>query len=373
MWRRGKTTKTVTVATLALAASAGCGSTTSLAIKAVAVSAQPPSNVAVHLKVTQPEGRTATLLASDFAVEEDGKAIPAKKLRRALLPSSLVVDHYVMLVVDLSGPLIDSEYLSTFHDVVASFSERAGLDSHLALSAFDGDGLKPFIGFDATELKPGLSGMRKFRPHNRTVDIYGAYIAALDELDAAAKASTAPEHTSTLVFVTDRRDKAGKHTLDEANTRLQSSPADVYVLGLGDAINREELMRLGRPDAFFVEKFRDLGKPFDQAADRIEAKRNEDYVFSYCSQVKSGKKGTKHKVEIEIVSKQWSGSTSATFSSKGFVKGGGCDPRQKVSFGGGGEEAAVGEGGAGEENSSAKKSKKKKRKADEEPEGDATE
>jgi len=356
----------------ALAVAGGCGSTTSLAIKAVAVSTQAPSNVAVHLKVTQPEGATATLLASDFVVEEDGKAIPAKKLRRALLPSSLVVDRYVMLVVDLSGPLVDSEYLSTFHDVVASFSERAGLDSHLALFAFDGDGLKPFIAFDATELKPGLSGMRKFRPHNRTVDIYGAYIAALDELDAAAKASTAAEHTSTLVFVTDRRDKAGKHSLDEANTRLQSSPADVYVLGLGDAINREELTRLGRPDAFFVEKFRDLGKPFNQAGDRIESKRSEDYVFSYCSLVKSGKKGNKHELELEIESKKWSGSTSTTFSSKGFTKGA-CDPRQKVTFGAGREEGGASEGG-GDDNASAKKSKKKKRRTDEEqPEAEPAE
>ena len=372
MLRRRLGTPALATLVGALAMPAGCGSTTSLTVKAVAVSTQAPSNVAVHLKVTQPEGATATLLASDFVVEEDGKAIPAKKLRRALLPSSLVVDRYVMLVVDLSGPLVDSEYLSTFHDVVASFSERAGLDSHLALSAFDGDGLKPFIGFDATELKPGLSAMRKFRPHNRTVDIYGAYIAALDELDAAAKASTAAEHTSTLVFVTDRRDKAGKHTLDEANNRLQASPADVYVLGLGDAINRDELMRLGRPDAFFVEKFRDLGKPFNQAADRIESKRSEDYVFSYCSQVKPGKKGTKHKLELEIESKKWSGSTSTTFSSKSFTKGA-CDPRQKVTFGAGREEGGASEGG-GDDNASAKKSKKKKRRTDEEqPEAEPAE
>jgi len=208
--------------------------------------------------------------------------------------------------------------------------------------------------------------MRKFRPHNRTVDIYGAYIAALDELDAAAKASTTPEHTSTLVFVTDRRDKAGKHTLDEANTRLQASPADVYVLGLGDAINREELTRLGRPDAFFVEKFRDLGKPFNQAADRIEAKRSEDYVFSYCSLVKSAKKGTKHELEIEIESKKWSGSTSTTFSSKGFTKGA-CDPRQRVTFGGGGEEGGASDGGG--DDPSVKKSKKRKRRTDEEQPG----
>ena len=234
----------------------GCGTATALDMKSVKVVVQPPSNVALHLKVTPPEGQTATLLATDFAVYEDGKQIPNKKVRRALLPSSLAVERYVVVAIDLSGPLVDSEYLSTLQDVVASFTERVGKDTRVALAVFDGDGLKPFIGFDVVDFKPGLTAMRKFRPHNRTVDLWGAFIASLDALDAAAKESTAPEHSSTLVFMTDRRDKAGKHTLDEANTRLQASPADVYVLGLGDAINREELTRLGRPDAFFVERSR---------------------------------------------------------------------------------------------------------------------
>ena len=348
----------------------GCGTATALDMKSVKVVVQPPSNVVLHLKVTPPEGQTATLLATDFAVYEDGKQIPNKKVRRALLPSSLAVERYVVVAIDLSGPLVDSEYLSTLQDVVASFTERVGKDTRVALAVFDGDGLKPFIGFDVVDFKPGLTAMRKFRPHNRTVDLWGAFIASLDALDAAAKESTAPEHSSTLVFMTDRRDKAGKHTLDEANTRLQASPADMYVLGLGDAINREELTRLGRPDAFFVEKFRDLGKPFDEAATRIEAKRDQDYVFSYCSAVKPGKKPTKHAVELRISTKRWSGEVEQSFSSKSFVKGA-CDPRQKPSFGVRADGDAKGGGGGGEESGDEKPSKKKKSRPAEEPEAEA--
>jgi len=310
-------------------AAIGCAGTTALEVKKVRGVVEPPANVALHLKIKRPDGKAVTLLATDFKVYEDGKQI--KKAKRALLPASVVVERYVMVAVDLSGPLVDSEYLSTLQDVVANFSERAGKDTHFALSVFDGDGLKPFVRFGDTEIKPGLAGMRKFRPHNRTVDVWGAFMASLDALDEAAKGSTALEHTSALVFMTDRRDKAGKHTLDEANTRLQSSKADVFVIGIGDAINREELQRLGRPDAFFAEKFRDLGKPFDQAAEELEAERGQDYVFSYCSMVRPGKKPTRHKLELEIETKEWSGEVEHEFSSKTFQKAA-CDPRQKVEF-----------------------------------------
>ncbi|HEX2658502.1 MAG TPA: hypothetical protein VHU40_09525, partial [Polyangia bacterium] len=208
-----------TFGTLALGA---CGSATSLQVKKVAATVEPPSNVAIQLKVTAEqdpeEAKPITLLATDFNVYEDGKQIPSKKLRRALLPIGYVIDRYVMVVVDLSGPLVDSEYLSTLQDVVASFTERMARGGHVALAVFDGDGLKPFVNFKDNELRPGLSAMRKFRPHNRTIDLYGTFMDALDALDEAGKASTAREKATALVFMTDRRDKAGKHTLDEANT-----------------------------------------------------------------------------------------------------------------------------------------------------------
>jgi hypothetical protein len=351
-----------------VASAVACATTTSLEIKKVAVAVEPPANVAMHLKVTRPDGQAVTLLATDFKVYEDGKAIPAKKLKRALLPASVAVDRFVMVVIDLSGPLVDSEYLSTLQDAVATFTERVGKDAHFALSVFDGDGLKPLVGFEDADRKAGLAAMRKFRPHNRTIDLWGMFIASLDALDEAAKAkSSVPERASTLVFMTDRRDKAGRHSLDDANTRLQASPATVYVLGVGDGVNREELQRLGKPDAFFVEKLRDLGKPFDDTADRIETTRGQDYVFAYCSTVKPGKRPSTHKVEIKIETKQWSGDIEHELSSKGFVKGA-CDPHKKPDFASkegqspGDEGGASDDAGASDEKAEGKKAGGKKKK-----------
>ena len=336
-------------------------------IKVVDAAVAPPANVALHLKVTRPDGEPVTLEATDFKVLEDGKAIPAKKLRRALLPTTAVVDRYLLIAVDLSGPIVDSEYLSTLHDALRNLVERVGKDTHLGVQVFDGDGLKPFVNFDDADQKAGLAGVRRFRPHNRTVDLWGSYVAALDALDQAAGHATAPEHTAQLVFLTDRRDKAGKHTLDEAKERLKASKADSFVIGLGDAIDQVELRQLGRPDAFFADKFKDLRKPLEQVADRIEAKHDEDLVFAYCSVQKPGKEGkkSKHTVELRIETKEVHGAVEHDFSSAAFERAA-CDPRQKPDF-----TAQAGEGApvdAGAEDQAKPKARRSKKKAVDEAE-----
>lgn len=345
-----------------------CASGQALQVTKVSASAQPPANVALYLKVTRPDGQPATLLAADFKVYEDGKIIPSKKLKRALLPASVAIDRYVLVAVDLSGPLADSEYLSTLQDTVSSLAERLGKDAHLALSVFDGDGLKPFLGYDDADVKAGLAAMRKFRPHNRNVDLWGSFIEALGGLDEAGGHSTAPYHQTSLILMTDRRDKAGRHSRDEVLARVQASASDVYVIGIGDAINKEELTPLGKSGAFFVDEPHDLDKPFVDASEKIEAKRGQDYIFSYCSTARPSKRG-KHKLEVKIVSPQFHGSVDHEFSTRGFVKGP-CDPRKKPEFGVGGGDAADADAGddaggddAGEEKSSKASGKKSGRAA----------
>ncbi len=346
---------------------AACATTPNLQIQKVGVAVGAPANVAMYLKVTRPDGQPVTLLASDFKVYEDGKQIPVKKLKRALLPVASVLDRYVFVVVDLSGPLVDSEYLSTLQDSIANLADRLGKDSHLALSVFDGDGLKPFVTFEDADPKPGLAGMRRFRPHNRNIDLWGTYMTSLDALAEAARHSNAAQHSTTLIFVTDRKDKAGRHSLDEASTKLQASPSDSFVIGLGDAINKEELTHLGRPDAFFVDKFRDLNKPFDDVAERIEAQRGQDYVFAYCSLLKPSKRPATHKVEVRIGNKQWHGEVDHELSTKAFTKGGSCDPHKKPEFTAekvgaddGGREKS--EAGAADDDEAASKPKKRQKK-----------
>jgi hypothetical protein len=332
----------------ALAALAGigaCATGQQLEVKKVDAVVQPPANIALYLKVARQDGQPVTLLASDFKVFEDGKQVPAKKVRRALLPVKYAVDRFVLVMVDLSGPLVDSEYLSTLQDAVTNLAERIGKDARMGLSAFDGDGVVPFIGLEGGDVKAGLVAMRKFRPRSRNIDLWGTFIAALDGLDEAAGHSTVPHQKATLILVTDRVDKAGRHSRDDALARVQKSGADVYVIGIGDGINREQLEPLGKTGALFAAEARDLEKPFVDLADRIEAQLGQDYLFSYCSPQKLGKHPGKHTVEVRIATPQWHASIEHEFSTRGFTKAV-CDPQAKPEFKTAGGKDAAGEGDA---------------------------
>ena len=101
---------------MALAVSAltpgwGCGSGT-LKVTKLAASAQRPANIAVYLNVKDKSGQpVGGLNPENFRIYEDGKLISESKAKRALLDPGMVGAHYALLLVDLSGPLVDSEYL----------------------------------------------------------------------------------------------------------------------------------------------------------------------------------------------------------------------------------------------------------------------
>ena len=139
------------------------------------------------------------------------------------------------------------------------------------------------------------------------------------------------------------------------------------MIGIGDTINREELEPLGKTAALFAAEPRDLEKPFVDLADRIESQLGQDYIFSYCSPQKPGKKSEKHEVELRIATSQWHGSVEHEFSTKGFTRES-CDAAAKPEFRTAStkEPAAAAKGDADE----ARPKKKKKPKAEDEEESD---
>lgn len=344
-----------------------CATGQALEIQKVDATVQAPANVALYLKITRKDGQPVTLLPGDFKVFEDGKQIPAKKVKRALLPVKYAVDRYVMVVVDLSGPLVDSEYLSTLQDAVSTLAERVGKDARMGLYAFDGDGLVPFIGLDGGDPRAGLAAMRKFRPRSRNIDLWGTFIAALDKLDGAVGKSEVPHQKATMILVTDRKDKAGRHSAEEALARVQKSKADVYVVGIGEGVDREALEPLGKTAALFAAEARELDKPLLDIAERVEAQLGEDYLFAYCSPQKGSKKKGMHTAELRIETKRWHGSVDHEFSTKTFSAEP-CDPQSRPEFKTATAQDDRGEGGDDDKDKGKRKEKKKKAPEEEEEE-----
>lgn len=299
-----------------------CAGGQSLQINKVNGFARPPSNIALYFKVTRPDGQSLSLSANDISVYEDGKLISSKKAKRTLLPPRHVVDRFVLIMVDMSGPLVDSEYLPNLFRSVDAFGGRMVKLSRVGLAAFDGDPeVETLIGFTDPDPQAGLDAFRKFRPRSRNTDLWGAFVAGLKTLDAAAKKSKLPYQDTTLVLITDRTDKAGRQDRAQALARVQKSKANVFVIGIGDTINREELEPFGKTGFMSVVHPRDLDKPFLVFADRLEDRLSQDYLFSYCSPKRKGK----HEVELRLAAGQWRGTVEHGFSAKGFTNG--CDPK----------------------------------------------
>ena len=68
--------------------------------------------------------------------------------------------RYALLLVDMSGPIVDSEDLPELINSVGQFIDHVGATHEIAVGAFDGaDAVAPFMGFGSTmETKKVLEG-----------------------------------------------------------------------------------------------------------------------------------------------------------------------------------------------------------------------
>jgi hypothetical protein len=313
---------------------AGCGG--SLKISKLSTSTQPPANVALFLDVRNGDGDPiGGLEEKNFKVYEDGKLVPTSKAKRALLEPKLGGVRYTMVLIDLSGPIADSEYLAELADTVGKVVDRLSDGQEVAVSAFDGaEEVAPFVGFGAAgeQLKAVVDGLKKFKPRNRNTNLNGAIYQGLFALKEQLDASQAQQKSAALLVFTDRgHDLARSVSPQVLKQAIHDTPAEIYVIGAGDKVNKEELTPIAKSGIFLTDDPRGYKKGFDELAKKVAGKTEGRYIFSYCSTKRRGD----HKLEVEVVAPSDKGRVSYKFSADGFK--GGCTPKKLPSFAQGGE------------------------------------
>lgn len=324
-----KTTLLFAMALVMLTMSA-CGGSGSLKVTKISVATQRPGNIALYLDVRDKGKPVAGLEEKDFRVFEDGKLVPPKKGKRVLLEPDVLSVHFTLVLVDLSGPIADSEYLADLAAVVAKFSQRLSEHHTIAVSAFDGnDEVAPFLGFGAgpEQLKKLAEGLSKFRPRNRSSNLYGAVFQGLHTLEEQMANSALPDKAATLIVFTDRTDLSHTVGVEQVRQKVKDSPAEVYIIGVGEKINRPDLMALGRTGIFLSNEPRDFKKGFDEIGQKMITIGEGRYVLSFCSTKKKGN----HKLEIEVVAPNDSGKVTHKFKADGF-RPNSCSPKIKPVF-----------------------------------------
>ncbi|HVV50110.1 MAG TPA: vWA domain-containing protein [Polyangia bacterium] len=306
----------------------GCGGGT-LKVTKLGASAQRPANIALYLsvfdKVGQPVGGLAV---ENFRVYEDKKLISATKGKRALLDTGIASSRFALLMVDLSGPIADSEDLPELARAVGAFVDKVGVTQSVAVDAFDGaDEVAPLFGFGAKmETAKIVEAVKSFRPRKRNSNLNGAVYQGLAALKAQMDQATATEKGGELVIFTDRGDLS--HTVNAAvlEQALKDTPVDVYVIAAGEKVSRPEIAAIGHSGIFVSNDPKAFKKGFEQVAAKLATASDGRYIFSYCTPKRKGD----HELVLEVAVPGDSGRLSYKFDADSFKAG--CTPKKRPSF-----------------------------------------
>ncbi|WP_428263163.1 VWA domain-containing protein [Haliangium sp.] len=311
---------------LALGACGGQG----LQLTLIDASVQKPSNVAVYFTVDTADGEpVAGLEADSFRIYEDERLVSVHESKQTILSPEVAAEHNTLLLVDMSGSVIESGDVPTIIDAASAFGDRVGKYQRVAVYAFDG---RPDIirvsGFSnqASALSRGVRGLERFRSEDSSTNLNGAVIEALRELDQQMSRGRAPLRFGTLVVFTDGTDRAARVTKEELYEVIDQTEYEIFVIGVGAEIDEAELDAIGVSGTVMTKNRDEIASAFEEAAERIEARSQRFYLLGYCSPARAGE----HVVRIEAEDGGLSGSLTYDYDAEGFR--GNCDPTKKPAF-----------------------------------------
>lgn len=307
---------------------AGCGGT--LQVKKIDSAAQPPANVAVYFTVDNKEGKPIPDLgANAFRVYEDGKLVPEKKAKRALLDPRVAMFASTLVLVDIGGPISDSEDMPSLVTAVAHLTERLSRLEEVAVSAFDGgNDLMPVLTYESNDVRGPMDGLRALRPRSRSSNLYGAIMEGLKVLKQRRTSPPAPHPFTNLVVFTDRGDMARKVPVHEVNAAISKTGVNLYLIAVGERVKKDELPELTTAGSIVSLEPKELGRAFANIARRMDAVSGSHYVLAYCSPKHKGE----HTLEIEVQADGDSGRIKQKFHADDFDSDD-CAPRKRPIFG----------------------------------------
>jgi von Willebrand factor type A domain len=307
-----------------LITTAGCAG---LKLQLVDHSVHRPSNVAVYFTVeTRGGDPVANLTPQDFHIYEDKQPVSILESKQTILNPEIAAIHYTLLLIDLSGSVVDSGEMPGLIEAASTFGDRVGPYQKVAVYTFDGSpNLTQVVPFGGN-VRSGVATLANRRPRDPSTNLNGAVIEGVRVVQQQMEHAPLPLRFGTLVVFTDGTDRAHRASEDDVSRALDGAGFDTYVIGAGQEVDSKQLSRIGRSGTFASQNKADVQRGFDEISARIEAASKRYYLLSYCSPSRAGE----HEVEIEAHGAGSSGRLGYRFNANGF--GPGCDPNTRPSF-----------------------------------------
>src|SRR5262245_41501617 len=232
------------VACAALSAAPGCAG---LKLQLVDASVRHPSNVAVYFTVDTRSGEpVADLTPQDFHIYEDKQPVSILESKQTILQPEVAAIHYTLLLIDMSGSVVDSGDMPALIQAASSFSERVGPYQKVAVYTFDGSPhITPVVGWGGN-IRAGINSLANRPPRDSSTNPNGGVIESVRVLSQQTEHAPVPLRFGTLVVFTDGTDRAHRASPEDVGHALDGAGFETYVIGVGQEVDKSQLSHIGR-------------------------------------------------------------------------------------------------------------------------------
>jgi hypothetical protein len=322
--------KKILVMTFVMATAAITQGCYRLTLELKEASVQKPSNVALYFAMSdRDENPVSGHKANQFKIFEDGKLISIYESKQTILNPKVATVRYTLLLLDMSGSVVDSGQMPVIQEAVAEFIQGLGEDEHVAIYAFDGrEEIQPIAKFGTSETAASKRAERlgNWKAEDPSTNLNGAVIKAVEVLEEAKSASDVPLRFGTLVVFTDGTDRAHRASSRDAQQAMEENDIDSYVIGIGGEVDEEELQSLFSNGVLHFTEKEKVVVAFKEMGEKLKAMGSRYYLLSYCSPSRAGR----HELTIETEKGKDKGKLNFSFDADGFEPG--CDPYDTPNF-----------------------------------------
>ncbi len=238
------------------------------------------------------DGPVPHLDAAAFTLLEDGIKQTGLEAPFKVQSSPQVYEFESLLLLDMSGSIIDSGELPALIKAAQEFVAGVAEGEKIAIYTFDGRAsIHKVVGFtdDVATLQEGIQSLEGYQIVDRSTNLYGAVANAQEILDERIKEMNSPLSAASLIVFTDGTHRAGTGepgypTLEAVLTSLEAADIAVFTIGLGGEIDKAVLGSIGKDGFVWANNVKKLPDAFGKLRDFAYS----TYVLTYCSPARAG-------------------------------------------------------------------------------------
>jgi len=323
---------------LLLCALSGCNLVSGgVKVEPVAVSAQKPGNVALYVAVSKHGNGVLGLQKDDFKVYENGAPLDNEQIKLTLLSTNASTSRHAAVLVDMSKTLKHEERKS-LADALRPFIVRLRQREPVSLYAFDGAEKVHLIQeypqdarAEPDEKDTSMDRLLSFNRKDASTSLYSAVMDGAAQLSASLAAEGRPVENGTLIVVALNPDSAGRVEESKLRDFVDESPHHIFLMTVGTAASSADIAFIGKTGGTRAGSALTMSAPLNDVANAVDDELFRNYLVSYCSPGRAGKR----EVKLEVTShdaqgKASVGSYSTVVDAEGF--GPGCDPAATPHF-----------------------------------------